>query len=418
MVEGSVPTAEDGVYCCIGGRSAGQILQEAAAGAKAVVAWGNCACAGCVQAAKPNPTRATPIHQIVSGKPIINVQGCPPIAEVMAGVVVYLLTFDRIPQLDALGRPMAFYSRRVHDTCYRRPYYDAGMFVESFDDENARRGFCLYKMGCRGPTTYNSCGVMRWNNGVSYPIQSGHRLHRLLRGGLLGQRALLPAARQFPRFRHRGDGRRDRPRGRRGHRRGRRRPRGFHQHSQAPRDRRAAGRIRQPRDAARRGRTRRPSQGVNHEHAHRCRSHHPHRGPSAHRGGSRGRPHHRRLERRHDGPGHRDHPQGPRPARRLGLHRAGLRRLHHGPCARVRAVGRGCPGHRRPAERGIDPQPDVLRPVPAGPRGAFLPPACAGLGRRGQRAEGRSRRDVAHRPEHFRLAEELPRSTSTICSSA
>jgi len=174
MVEGSVPLAEDGVYCVIGGRTALDIVREAADGAKAVVAWGNCACAGCVQAAKPNPTQAMPLHKVITGKPIINVQGCPPIAEVMAGVVVHLLAFDRIPQLDALGRPKAFYSRRVHDTCYRRPYYDAGLFVESFDDENARRGFCLYKMGCRGPTTYNSCGVMRWNNGVSYPIQSGH----------------------------------------------------------------------------------------------------------------------------------------------------------------------------------------------------------------------------------------------------
>ncbi len=174
MVEGSVPTADDGIHCVIGGRTALDIVREAVGGAKAVVAWGNCACAGCVQAAKPNPTKAMPIHKVVTGKPIINVQGCPPIGEVMAGVVVHLLAFDRIPQLDALGRPKAFYSRRVHDTCYRRPYYDAGLFVESFDDENARRGYCLYKMGCRGPTTYNSCGVIRWNNGVSYPIQSGH----------------------------------------------------------------------------------------------------------------------------------------------------------------------------------------------------------------------------------------------------
>ena len=48
------------------------------------------------------------------------------------------------------------------------------MFVEWFDDENGRRGYCLYKGGCRGPVTYNSCGAMRWNNGVSFPIQSGH----------------------------------------------------------------------------------------------------------------------------------------------------------------------------------------------------------------------------------------------------
>jgi hydrogenase small subunit len=174
LVEGSIPTAEGGVYCCIGGRTALDIVKEAAADAKAIVAWGSCASNGCIQAANPNPTGATPIHKIISGKPIINVPGCPPIAEVMAGTIVHLLAFDRIPQLDGLGRPKAFYSRRVHDTCYRRPNYDAGLFVESFDDENARRGYCLYKMGCRGPVTYNSCGVIRWNNGVSYPIQSGH----------------------------------------------------------------------------------------------------------------------------------------------------------------------------------------------------------------------------------------------------
>jgi len=173
MVEGSIPTGDE-AYCCIGGRSAYDIVNEVADGAKAIVAWGNCASAGCVQAASPNPTGARPVHKVIKGKPIINVQGCPPIAEVMAGVIVHLLTFDRIPQLDGLGRPKAFYSRRVHDTCYRRPNYDAGLFVESFDDENAKRGYCLYKMGCRGPNTYNSCGVIKWNNGVSYPIQSGH----------------------------------------------------------------------------------------------------------------------------------------------------------------------------------------------------------------------------------------------------
>lgn len=173
MVEGSIPT-ENEAYCCIGGRSALQILQEAVKNAKAVVAWGNCASAGCVQAASPNPTGAKPVHKVISGKPVINVQGCPPIADVMAGVVVHLLTFDRIPQLDGMGRPQAFYSRRVHDTCYRRANFDAGLFVESFDDEGAKRGYCLYKMGCKGPVTYNSCGIIKWNDSVSYPIQSGH----------------------------------------------------------------------------------------------------------------------------------------------------------------------------------------------------------------------------------------------------
>ncbi len=174
LVEGAVPMDNDGVYCCIAGKTSLDIVKEAAEGAKAIISWGSCASNGCIQAAKPNPTGATPIHKIIKNKPIINVPGCPPIGEVMAGVIVYLLTFDRIPQLDSLGRPKAFYSRRVHDTCYRRPNYDAGLFVESFDDESARKGYCLYKMGCKGPVTYNACAVTKWNNGVSYPIQSGH----------------------------------------------------------------------------------------------------------------------------------------------------------------------------------------------------------------------------------------------------
>lgn len=172
LVEGSIPLGNEG-FCMIGGKSAEQILKEAAAGAAAIIAWGSCASNGCVQSAKPNPTRATPIHKVI-GKPVINVPGCPPIAEVMTGVVTHVLLFGKIPELDSQGRPKEFYSRRVHDTCYRRPYYDAGLFVEAWDDDAARKGYCLYKMGCKGPTTYNACSVTKWNGNLSYPIQSGH----------------------------------------------------------------------------------------------------------------------------------------------------------------------------------------------------------------------------------------------------
>jgi hydrogenase small subunit len=173
LVEGSVPTKDGGVYCTIGGRTAEDILQESAKDAAAIIAWGSCASNGCIQSARPNPTGATPVHKLVS-KPVINVPGCPPIADVMTGVVAHILLFDHAPELDSLGRPREFYSRRVHDTCYRRAYYDAGLFVETWDDDKARRGYCLYKMGCRGPVTYNACSVVKWNGGVSYPIQSGH----------------------------------------------------------------------------------------------------------------------------------------------------------------------------------------------------------------------------------------------------
>jgi len=173
-VEGNAPTRDGGIYCTVGGETFLDVLKETAEHARFVVAWGSCASNGCVQAAHPNPTGATPVAELIDDKPVINVPGCPPIAEVMTGVLTYVLTFGRLPELDRLGRPRMFYGQRIHDKCYRRAYFDAGQFVESWDDDAAKKGWCLYKMGCRGPTTYNSCSTFKWNNGVSYPIQSGH----------------------------------------------------------------------------------------------------------------------------------------------------------------------------------------------------------------------------------------------------
>jgi hydrogenase small subunit len=173
-VEGNPPLGEDGMFCIPGGRPFVERLKEVAADSAAVIAWGSCASWGCVQAAKPNPTQATPIHKVITGKPIIKVPGCPPIAEVMTGVITYYLTFGELPALDRQGRPLMFYSQRVHDKCYRRGHFDAGQFAETFDDEGSRMGYCLYKVGCRGPTTYNACSTVRWNEHVSFPIGSGH----------------------------------------------------------------------------------------------------------------------------------------------------------------------------------------------------------------------------------------------------
>jgi len=173
-VEGNAPTKDGGVYCTVAGQSFLELLRETAEHARFVVAWGSCATNGCVQAAKPNPTGAKPVHELIHDKPIVNVPGCPPIAEVMTGVLTYVLTFGRLPELDRYGRPRMFYGQRIHDKCYRRPFFDAGQFVERWDDGGARKGWCLYKMGCRGPTTYNSCPTFKWNSGVSFPIGSGH----------------------------------------------------------------------------------------------------------------------------------------------------------------------------------------------------------------------------------------------------
>jgi len=173
VVDGSIPVGNPD-YSTIAGISNLDMLKETAAGAAAIVSVGTCAAFGGIPHANPNPTGAVGVSEIITDKPIINVPGCPPIPAVITGVLAHYLTFGKIPELDHLGRPVAFYGQNIHDRCYRRPFYERGKFAETFDDEGARKGWCLYKLGCKGPITYNACAVTKWNDGVSFPIQSGH----------------------------------------------------------------------------------------------------------------------------------------------------------------------------------------------------------------------------------------------------
>jgi hydrogenase small subunit len=174
VVDGSIPTGASGGYCTIGGKSAVESLTQAAAGAAAIVCVGTCAAFGGIPLANPNPTTAWPVSGIVSGKPMINIPGCPPIGEVIAGTLMQFVTTGKVPNLDQYLRPTAFFGNTIHDRCYRRPFYDAGKFAKSFDDEGARNGWCLLELGCKGPTTYNACATVKWNGGTSFPIESGH----------------------------------------------------------------------------------------------------------------------------------------------------------------------------------------------------------------------------------------------------
>ncbi|MCG6936990.1 MAG: hydrogenase small subunit [Gammaproteobacteria bacterium] len=173
IVDGSIPLDNPG-YSTIAGISNVDMLMETAAGAAAIIAVGTCASYGGIPHANPNPTGAVSVTDIIKDKPIINVPGCPPIPVVITGVLTQFLTFGSLPELDDIGRPMAFYGKSIHDRCYRRPFYDKGLFAETFDDEGAKKGWCLYKLGCKGPTTYNACATTKWNNGTSFPIESGH----------------------------------------------------------------------------------------------------------------------------------------------------------------------------------------------------------------------------------------------------
>lgn len=63
IVEGAIPLGSPG-YCTIAGRDAREVFEDGAAGAEAIIAWGNCASSGCIQHAYPNPTDTQPVHKV------------------------------------------------------------------------------------------------------------------------------------------------------------------------------------------------------------------------------------------------------------------------------------------------------------------------------------------------------------------
>lgn len=174
IVNGSVPLKSHGAYCTIGGESAEAVLKRAAQNATAIIAVGACATYGSIQAASPNPTGAVGVDDVISGRPVVNIGGCPPIAEVITATIGYYLAYGHTPRLDDEGRPLFAYGQRIHDKCPRRANFDAGQFAERFDDEGARKGYCLYQLGCKGPATFAPCPTLEWNLGQSFPIKAGH----------------------------------------------------------------------------------------------------------------------------------------------------------------------------------------------------------------------------------------------------
>ncbi|MDE2182719.1 MAG: hydrogenase small subunit [Alphaproteobacteria bacterium] len=176
VTEGGTPMKDGGIYCKVGGKTHVEHVREAAAGAAAVIAIGSCASWGGVQSADPNPTGAVGTHSVVPGTTVINIPGCPPNPYNFLSTVIYLLTFKRPPALDAHNRPKFAYGRLIHENCERRPHFDAGRFALEFGDEGHRLGYCLYKIGCKGPETHANCSAIGFGDvGFgSWPVGTGH----------------------------------------------------------------------------------------------------------------------------------------------------------------------------------------------------------------------------------------------------
>lgn len=172
IVEGTIPTADDGVYSMIGHRPNGEPITDLEAvrwlakGAKYIIAAGSCASFGGPYAADPNPTGSKPVHQVINEQ-VINVPGCPVHPDWIVGTLSHVILYG-VPDLDAYNRPTLFFGNTIHDKCPRREDFENGNFAKKPGDSG-----CLYMIGCKGPVTYADCPTRQWiSDHTNWPVEA------------------------------------------------------------------------------------------------------------------------------------------------------------------------------------------------------------------------------------------------------
>lgn len=176
VVEGGIATKIPSAMT-VGGMTSMEIMEQVAKKAVVIICVGTCATHGGTQGADPNPTGAVGVEEFIRGRgietPIVNLPGCPVNPENIISTVLNYLLLGKLPDVDSFNRPKVFYGQTIHDNCPRRAHFDEGRFVEAFGTEEESLGYCLYKMGCRGPVTFSNCPSVLWNNRQSWCIGAG-----------------------------------------------------------------------------------------------------------------------------------------------------------------------------------------------------------------------------------------------------
>lgn len=162
-VEGGVPCAFGGNACIAWSRNGKDItfldaVRTMASRASNILSIGTCAAFGGISAAPPNPTAIQSVSA-ATGKPVINIPGCPPHPDWIVWTIANLL-LGKVGELDSYKRPKALYSRPVHESCPRKE----GQHATTYGQD----GLCLKYLMCAGPKTRGNCPRIGWNNHVNW----------------------------------------------------------------------------------------------------------------------------------------------------------------------------------------------------------------------------------------------------------
>ena len=74
------------------------------------------------------------------------------------------LLLGSVGRVDQYGRPVALYSRTVHNQCPRRENDKARIYGQDL--------LCLKELGCQGPRTVAPCPTSLWNNRQNWCVDA------------------------------------------------------------------------------------------------------------------------------------------------------------------------------------------------------------------------------------------------------
>jgi hydrogenase small subunit len=204
VVEGPIPTAQNGDYCTFGltakpkplgatnvsvpgDKPIHDWMKELVPGAADVIANGNCASFGGIPAANAGTTGSTPVSEIVAQidpkKPMVNVGGCPSHPDWFLGTALQaLIALKVLPggtplNLNENKMSKTFFGKMIHENCERRASFDSGLFLDNWNEQSPDYQLCMFKQGCKGPVTYADCPTRRWNSGVNWCVGANAPCH-------------------------------------------------------------------------------------------------------------------------------------------------------------------------------------------------------------------------------------------------
>ena len=180
VVEGSIPTGDNGNYCYVWhGMTALRAVQIFSRRAAHILAVGTCAAYAGIPGGNPNPTEAKGVKEIVDASKLIELPGCPTHPDWIVGTIAHILAHGTAPELSRGRRPVMYYgNEELHESCPRYQDYENDVYARELGQPG-----CLKKLGCQGKETYADCPLRKWNSpaqgeyGVNWCVDAGSPCH-------------------------------------------------------------------------------------------------------------------------------------------------------------------------------------------------------------------------------------------------